>query len=189
MIFSLSRRLMRHFGAVIRIDLIEVFHGRHDRAVRGGVALEFVGHQPSWFTALAFEEMAKEAFGRLFISPMLHENINRVAVLVHGPPQIVLLPLNRDKDFIKVPGISQTPLALFQLARILRPKLLTPLSNRFIGDGDAPFGEQLFDFTEAETEPMVEPDSVGNNFGRKAIALVAGRFGFHGAQSANPELN
>jgi len=78
---------------------------------------------------------------------------------------------------------------LFQLARILRAKLLTPLSNRFIGDDDAPFGEQLFELTETEAKPMVEPDGVGSYFGRKAMALVAGHFDFHGAQSANPELN
>jgi hypothetical protein len=72
---------------------------------------------------------------------------------------------------------------------IVRPKLLTPLSNRFIGHGDASFGEEFFDFTEAQTEPMVEPHRMTNNFRGKPVTLVAGCWLFHAAQSAKPELN
>ncbi len=52
-----------------------------------------------------------------------------------------------------------------------------------------PFGQQLFDFTKAETESMVEPDGVTDNFRGKPVTLVAVVFGVHAAQSAKPELN
>jgi hypothetical protein len=65
-------------------------------------------------------------------------------------------------------------LALFELACIVWPKLLTPLANGFIGDGDASFGEEFFDFTEAQTESMVQPHGVANNVRGKAMPLVTG---------------
>ena len=66
---------------------------------------------------------------------------------------------------------------------------MKPLTNGFIGDGEATFGEQFFYFTEAEAEAVVQPDGVANNFRRKTMAVVAGLFGFHAAQSAKCNLN
>ena len=99
------------------------------------------------------------------------------------------LALNRDKDFVDMPGIPQPPLLFLELACVCRPKLLTPLPNRFIYDGDPTFGEEFFDFTKAEAEPMVEPDGVTDNFRGKSMTLVAGCWLFHVAQSAKPTLN
>ncbi len=44
---TLSRRLMRHFGAIVRILIRTVEHRRHHRAVRGRVTAELVGDQPA----------------------------------------------------------------------------------------------------------------------------------------------
>ncbi|MDR4485190.1 MAG: hypothetical protein R3B95_18635 [Nitrospirales bacterium] len=43
MIFLLSSGLMRPFGAVVRIDVIEVCHHRHHPPMRGIVASQFIG--------------------------------------------------------------------------------------------------------------------------------------------------
>jgi len=101
----------------------------------------------------------------------------------------VSLALNRDKDFVDMPGIPQPPLLFLELACVCRPKLLTPLPNRFICDGDPTFGEEFFDFTKAEAEPMVEPDGMADNFRGKTVTLVAGCGLVHAAQSSIPELN
>ena len=61
------------------------------------------------------------------------------------------------------------------------PKLLAPLTNGLIGHCNAAFGEEFFDLTEAEAESMVEPNGITDNFGRKAMALVAGCFDCHRA--------
>jgi len=132
--------------------------------MRGIVAFEFIGHQPSRFTALAFQEMPKEAFRGVFVSSALDKNINRIAVLTDGPPQIVLFTLGRHKHFVKVPGVTKAPLSFFQCARIIKGEFPAPLTNRFIGDGDITFGEQFFDLTEAEAETMGQPDGMTDNF-------------------------
>ncbi len=72
----------------------------------GVIASEFIGDQPARFTSLAFEKTAEKAFRGTLIAAALHENINGIAVLVHGTPQIVPFSLNRDKNFVDMPRIA-----------------------------------------------------------------------------------
>jgi len=104
--FSLARRFVRDFGSVIRIDVVDVIYRGHDRTMSSIITSEFIGDQPSRFTSLAFEKTAEKAFSRTLIATTLHENINAIAILIHGPPQILALPLNGDKDFVDMPRIA-----------------------------------------------------------------------------------
>ena len=99
------------------------------------------------------------------------------------------LPLNGDKDFVDMPGIPQPALPFFQFPSVVRTKLLTPLPDSFIGDRNASFSQEFFDLTEAQTESVVEPDGVTDNFRGKPVSLVAGWWLFHTSQSATTELN
>jgi len=119
----------------------------------------------------------------------LYENIKGLAVVVHGPPPIGPFPLDGHKDFVDMPGIPQPPLSFFKCTRLGRPKLLTPLADRFIRNGDTTFGQQLFDLTEAQREAVVQPDGMADDLRGKTVTLVAGNLVFHAAQSAKPELN
>ena len=85
---ALSGRLMRDLGAVVRVPIGAVDHGRHHRAACGRVAAELVRDQPSWDTALALQELPEESHGGVPIPSRLHEDVDDVAVLVHGAPQI-----------------------------------------------------------------------------------------------------
>jgi hypothetical protein len=117
----------------------------------------------------------------LFVATTLHQNINRVAVLIDGTPQMLALPLNGDKDFVAMSRIAKAALPFFECSSIVRPKLLTPWPNRFIRDGDPTFDEEFFDFTKAEAEPMVEPHGMTDNVRGKPVTLVAGCSNVHAA--------
>ena len=52
------------------------------------------------------------------------------------------------------------------------------LTNDFIRDGEASFGEKFFPLTK---EPMVKPDGVTDNFRGQTVTLVAGRWLFQAA--------
>ena len=80
-------------------------------------------------------------------------------------------------------------MAFLVFAGVIRSKLLAPLTNGFIRDGDTPFSQQLFNLTEADTESMVEPDGVADDFGWETVALVAELFGVYAPQSAKRQLN
>lgn len=97
---------MGDFRAVVRIDLVEVMHRGHDRPMSRIITWEFIGDQPSRFTSLAFEQATEKPFGRLLIAATLHQNINDIAVLIDGTPQILALSLNGDKDCVNMSGIA-----------------------------------------------------------------------------------
>jgi len=118
-------------------------------------------------------------FGRPLIAATLHENVYGIPILINCTPEILPLPLNGNEHFIDVPPVAQPPWPLFELASVVRPKLLAPLANCFIGDRDAALGEQLFHFTEAEAEPMLEPNGMADDFGWKAVTMVDGWFSLH----------
>ncbi len=138
---------------------------------------------------MAFDQATKKPFSRTLIAAALHQNINAIAVLIDGTPQILALPLDGHKDFVDMPGIPQPSLSFFKFTRLGRPKLLTPLADRFIRNGDTTFGQQLFDLTEAQREAVVQPDGMADYLRGKTVTLVAGNLVFHAAQSAKPELN
>ena len=67
--FSLARRFVRDFGAVIRIDVVD---RGHDRPMRRIITSEFIGAQPARFTSLAFEKMAEKACSCFLVPAALH---------------------------------------------------------------------------------------------------------------------
>ena len=85
-----------------------------------------------------------------------------------------------------MPGIAQTTLAPFECPSIVRTELLTSMSNGLIRDDDASLGQQVFDIAKAQTETVIKPDSVADDFGREPMAVIARTAGFHGASLAAP---
>jgi hypothetical protein len=51
----------------------------------------------------------EEACGGTPIAPGLVEDVDHVAVLVHGPPEILLAPVDVDEQFVQIPGIAHPP--------------------------------------------------------------------------------
>jgi hypothetical protein len=47
-----------------------------------------------------------------------------------------------------------------------------PEADGLAADGDTAFSQEIFDIPEAEIEPEVEPDCVGNDIGRESVAIV-----------------
>ena len=51
-----------------------------------------------------------------------------------------MLAQDLDKEFIDVPDVAQPALFLLQFSGVAGTKLLTPVSDGFIGNADTPFG-------------------------------------------------
>jgi hypothetical protein len=84
--------------------------------------------------------------------------------LIHGAPEILLLAVDSNEDFVQVPNIAKAALTPLQFSGIVRTELLTPESNRFIRDDDSAFGEKILDISEAQAETMVSPDGIADDF-------------------------
>ena len=140
----------------------------------GWIAPEFVGDQSPRRLALALQHFVKEPLGSSLVPTLGHQNIQDIAVLVYRSPQVELLTLNLHEDFVNMPGITQPTSLASDRAGVFGSELETPEADGLVGDDDPSFGEQIFHIPKAESEPMVQPHAVANDFGRKTVASVAG---------------
>ena len=97
---------------------------------------------PKWFFSLAAQQSSKESFRGAPITARLNQDVDHVAVLIHGAPEILLLSVDSNEDFVQVPNIAEPALTPLQFSGIVRTELLPPESNRFIRDDDSAFGEK-----------------------------------------------
>ena len=104
--FPLPGWLVRGFGSVVRVPVRAVDDGRHHGAAGGWVAEQLVGDHSSRDTALSFQQLAEESDGRPPIAPGLDQDVDHVAVLVHGTPQVLLPPLDFDEYLVQIPGVA-----------------------------------------------------------------------------------
>ena len=102
----------------------------------------------------------------------LDQDVDHVAILIHGTPEILLLAVDSNEDLIQVPVVAQPSLSSLQFPSIVRTELLTPLPDRLIGHDDSALGEKILDISEAQAEAMISPDRIADDLGRETIAGV-----------------
>jgi hypothetical protein len=170
--FPLTHGLVGIFGAIVQVSVLAVFHSRQHLPLRRTVARQPIRDDHPWNVLASFQEFAKEGLRRLLITPTLHEDIEDIPLLVYRPPQIVPLPSYREKHCIEVPRVPRSGPSAPQLIGIRLPKLPAPVTHRFIGQGDAACGHELFDIAVAETEAEIQPDAVTDDLCRKPMALI-----------------
>ncbi len=62
----------------------------------------------------------------------MDEDVDDVAILIDGTPEILPLSLDGDEDLVQVPCVSQATLAALQSTSVFRPELVAPKSDGFI---------------------------------------------------------
>jgi len=62
---------------------------------------------------------------------------------------------------------------LLEPPSVLGSELPAPLPDGLVGDQDAPLREALLYGSEAQGEPMVQPNAVTDDFARESVAAVA----------------
>jgi hypothetical protein len=68
-----------------------VSHAAEDASYGSRVASELVGNDSHWFGALAVQQSSKESLCGTLITMRPDQDVDHVAILIHGPPQILLL--------------------------------------------------------------------------------------------------
>ena len=76
---------------------------------------------------------------RIFDHMTMH--IDDLTILIHRPPERLLLPIDLDKDLVDVKCVAVSTMISLQPSSVYSAKLVTPQANRFIADGDASLGE------------------------------------------------
>jgi hypothetical protein len=93
--------------------------------------------------------------GGTLIAARLNQDVDHVAILIHGPPEVMLLSIDSNKDFVQMPSVAEAALAALQISGIARTELLTPDSDRFIRDDDSAFGKKFLDISKAHAETTI----------------------------------
>ena len=113
-----------------------MLHTRQDVTFRDTIASEFIRNDHSRDVLQPFDEFPKEAFGGFFISPALHQDVEYVAILIHGAPEILSFATNGEEDLIHVPDVSAARTATTQFIGIGLAEFQAPLTYRFIRHDD-----------------------------------------------------
>ena len=96
------------------------------------VASQLVRHQPEGHATLPLQQLAKKAFGCPAVATRLDEDVDDVAILIDGTPEILPLSLDGDEDLVQVPRVSQATLSALQSTSVFWPELDAPKSDGFI---------------------------------------------------------
>ena len=163
---------MRDFSPVVLVLTGVMNNGRKDLPMCSRITPKLVGDQFPGCLSLMFQDLTKEAFSGSTISRLGNQNIDHVSIPIDGPPKIEALTTDGDEEFIDVPNVAESAPFPTQSAGIGRSEFLTPVSDRFIRNNDSALREQVFYVSKAQGEPMVEPNSVADDFRRKAMASV-----------------
>jgi hypothetical protein len=109
------------------------------------------------------------------IPTRLQQDVDDLAVLVDGSPEVLPLAADRDEQFVEMPGVADNPGATSEASGVGRAEDLAPAPDRLVRDGDAALGEEVFDVAEAQGESVVEPDGMADDGGREAVPGIARR--------------
>jgi hypothetical protein len=161
--------------AVIEVAVLAMFDAGQDFPLRGAVALELIGHDDPRHVLAPFEELAEELLGRVLVPPALHQDIEYSPVLIHGPPEIVALAMDGEKDLIEIPFVTEPRTPMAKLIGIRLAEFATPFPNRFVRDDDATGEQQFLYIAIAQAEAEVQPDAMADDLGRETVMLVRGR--------------
>jgi hypothetical protein len=77
-----------------------------DRSLSDAIATQTVGDEPPRLVLQPTQQVLEEALGSGAIPPVLHENVQHDAVLVHRTPQTMQRAADADEHFVEMPGVS-----------------------------------------------------------------------------------
>ena len=109
--FSLSSRLVRDLRTVVRVPACIMDYRRHDHAMRRPITAKLIGHQLPRRSPLAPHQLAKEPLSGSAIATSLDQDIDHIAILIDGAPQILLPAADLHEDLIEMPRIAEARLA------------------------------------------------------------------------------
>ena len=163
---------MRVLRSIVQPFVLTVLDAWHDLSLRRAVTLQLVRDDDTWYVLQAFQQLAEELLRRFLISLTLYQNIQDVAILVHGSPQVMILAIDLNEHLIQVSLVTGSRTTTAQFISVCLTELERPFTDRFVSYDHPTNGHDLFNVAKAQSEAEVEPHSVADDFSREAMAAV-----------------
>src|SRR4029077_11280489 len=125
--------------------------------------------------ALFAEQLAHQLDGRRAVSTTLDQDLEDLALVVDGTPQIHVLARDPHDHFVEMPAIARSRTAPSQTSSDRRSEFEHPTANALVGDVETALGKQLFDIAIAQREAKVQPHSVLDDDRRKTMPAIGDR--------------
>jgi hypothetical protein len=122
-LFSQARGLVRIFRTIIQPFVLTVLHARQDFAFRRAITLQLISDDDARNVLRPFEKLVEKAFGSFLVASALHQNVQDIAVLIHGSPQVMFLATDREEDLVQMPLVAGPRLPAPQRVGIGLPEL------------------------------------------------------------------
>lgn len=84
----------------------------------------------------------------------------------------MLFAVDLHKDLVDIEGIAAATVVPLQPPSVLGTKLDAPETYRLSSDGDASFGEEVFDVAMTQIESVVKADSISNDVGWETMSFI-----------------
>src|SRR5262245_13369368 len=134
---------------ILEVTTLPAFHPAQDPPFRRAVAFQLIRNDHPWHVLESTEQLTKELLRRLLVAATLHQDVEHVIILIHGTPQVMALPVNRQKDLVQVPFVAWLGASTLQPIRVVLPKFPTPLADGLVCHIDTAFKEELLHVTIA----------------------------------------
>src|SRR6266702_376818 len=136
---------------------------------------QLVRHDDSRCEALLLEKLAHQLQGRRFVTSALHEDVENLALAVHGAPEIHPLAGKPHHHLVQMPmGCWFWP-TLPEAAADGRPELQHPPADALVGHVESSLRQQVLDVPVAQREPDVQPHRVLDDDGRELVTRIRDR--------------
>src|SRR5438874_5261426 len=136
---------MRILRPIVFSQALLMVAGKSEMPEGSAVGAQLVGLHPGRREALFAEQLAHQLDRRRSVSTTLDQDLEDLALVVDGTPQVHVLARDPDDHFVEVPAIARSRTAPSQAPSDRRSEFGHPTANALIGEVEATLGKQLLD--------------------------------------------
>ena len=101
---------------------------------------------------MPFQQLEHQPARRPGVTLGLNEHVEDLAFGIDGAPEIHPPATDRHDHFVEVPGRVRPAAPAAQISGDQRAEVVDPPPDGFVGDDDAPLGQQILHIPEAQRE-------------------------------------
>src|SRR6202048_396575 len=144
-----AHHLMRILRPIVFSQALLMVAGKSEMPKGSAVGAQLVGRHPRRREALFAQQLAHQLDGRRPVSTTLDQDLEDLAFVVDGTPQIHALARDPNDHFVEMPAITRSRTAPPQTPSDRRSEFEHPTANALVGDVEPTLGKQLLDIAIA----------------------------------------